>query len=39
MGGRRRMREIGEIGNGVKLCLIGSERHGLDDSGVDLKFR
>ena len=48
MGGRGRKRETGQIsggvelcliGGGVELCLIGGERHGLNSSGVDLKFR
>ena len=39
MGGRGRKRETGQIGGGVNLCLIDSERHGPDDGEVDLKFR
>ena len=39
MGGRGRKREIGQIGGGVDLYLIGGERHGPDDSGVNLEFR
>ena len=31
--------ELCLIGGGVELCLIGGERHGLNSSGVDLKFR
>ena len=47
-GGRGRKRETWQIsggvelcliGGGVELCLIGGERHGLNSSGVDLKFR
>ena len=38
-GGRERKRETGQIDSGVELCLIGSERHSLYGSGVDLKFR
>jgi len=39
MGGRGRKREIGQIGDGIELCLIGGERHGTDDNGVDLEFK
>ena len=36
---RGRKRERGQISGGVELCLIGGERHNLDDGGVDLKFK
>ena len=38
-GRRGRKRETGQIGSGVKLWLIGSERHGPDSGEVNLKFR
>ena len=38
-GGRGSKRERGQISSGVKLCLIGGEKHSLDGSGVNLEFR